>query len=122
MPTVQDLIDARFGASTEVEPLAAQSAAVADAIMLQQNPRRIAFTLSNTSVNAIRIRRGAPVSNAANISIPAGGILTVGYPDDLNLAAYEWHVDAPAGASTFDLLAVQFSQEPGQQPTGLGAF
>lgn len=123
MPTVYGLLDSRFGGATETieDPEVPQSTAT-DAIFVRQDPRRIVWVLSNTSANPIHVRPNAVASAAAGITVPSGGILTVGYPDDLHLAALEWHCVSPAGVSTMKVYATRFTEGNGQTPSGMGAF
>lgn len=120
--TVYELIDERFGGHTEAaeNPNVAQSTAT-DAIFLRQEPRRIAFTLCNLSVNPIFIRPNGVASAAAGILCPASSLTAIGYPDDLHMAALEWHVVSPAGASAMSVFEVRYTQEPGQLPIGAGS-
>lgn len=123
MLTVYGLLDARFGGPTELvtNPELVTSATTTDQIFLRQDPRRIAFTLTNTSVNTIYVSPVTPASTTGSILITAGGILSVAYPDDLHLASVEWHVYA-ASASSFATFALMFQAVIGEVPTGMGAF
>lgn len=123
MLTVYGLLDARFGGPTELvtNPEGVVTATTTDQIYLRQDPRRIAFTLTNTSANTIYVQPASPASTTSAILVTAGGILSVAYPDDLHLASMEWHVYA-AAASTFATYALMFQAVMGEVPTGMGAF
>ena len=123
MLTVYGLLDARFGGPTELvtNPEGIISATTTDQIYLRQDPRRVAFTLTNTSANTIYVQPQSPATTASAIIVTAGGILNVAYPDDLHLAALEWHVYA-ASASSFATYALMFQAVMGEVPTGMGAF
>ena len=123
MLTVYGLLDARFGGPTELvtNPEGIISATTTDQIYLRQDPRRVAFTLTNTSANTIYVQPQSPATTASAIIVTAGAILSVAYPDDLHLAALEWHVYA-ASASSFATYALMFQAVMGEVPTGMGAF
>ena len=123
MLTVYGLLDARFGGPTELvtNPEGVVSATTTDQIYLRQDPRRVAFTLTNTSANTIYVQPASPASTTSAILVTAGGILSVAYPDDLHLAAMEWHVYA-ATASSFATYALMFQAVMGEVPIGMGAF
>ena len=123
MLTVYGLLDARFGGPTELvtNPEGITTAGTTDQIYLRQDPRRVAFTLTNTSANTIYVQPASPASTTSAILVTAGGILSVAYPDDLHLASMEWHVYA-ATASTFATYALMFQAVIGEVPTGMGAF
>lgn len=121
MPTVYDLLRARFGGQTESieNPEVAQSTN-ADAIFLRQDPRRVAFIVANLSANPIFIRPNAVAGAGAGITCPAGSLTTVAYPDDLHLAALEWHCVSPAGNSAMTYYAVRYTEAPSSPITSLG--
>lgn len=123
MLTVYGLLDARFGGPTELvtNPEGVTTAGTTDQIYLRQDPRRVAFTLTNTSANTIYVQPQSPASTVSGILITAGGILSVAYPDDLHMAALEWHVYAST-PSTFATYALLFQAVLGEVPTGMGAF
>lgn len=123
MADVYELLATRFGGKTEAltNEMIPQSTN-ADQIFLGQQPRRLAFTVINLSANPVFIRPNAVASAAAGISCPAGTITTIGYPDDLHLAALEWHMVSPAGNSAVTYIAVQYTEDAGAIPSGPGAF
>lgn len=119
MPSVYDLLDVRYGAPTEqIEyPEGVTTAGVNDAIILRQDARRLSYTFWNLSANSITLRPGGPASATQGITLPSGSGVTVGYPDDLHMAALEWHAIATGAGSAFYLTTVRYQAVAGQTPS-----
>lgn len=74
----------------------------------RQNPRRVAFTFQNLSANALGILNASNIVAASRqITIPAGGIATLNWKEDLIFPAMEWWVLGTAAAEAFLALGIE---------------
>lgn len=111
---VYSLIAERFGARTEVFELpVALDADTTAKQLLRQDPRRLAFTLVNLSANIVFIAPDPAVSSTRGIRLTAGSSVSLGFPDDLHMAALEWFVAADVDNSAIYCIGVRFADETG---------
>ena len=105
------LIEREYGLSgseiVEGEAIVAAAAAVR---IWKQDPRRVAFTFVNLSANVLGIAPFGDLTTARQISVAAnGGVVTVGFRDDLVLPSLEWFVLGTAAAEAFMTFGVRLT-------------
>lgn len=106
--TVQELIDQRFGISTETrdDPLVTQVETTRTQI-LRMNPARLGFTFSNLGTNPITIMTDAEVSSSRGHRVAGGGgSVMVIFDEDFLRPTYAWFAIATGGASSCTLQEV----------------
>ena len=104
--TLKDLLVDELGVETFERETVGQ-AGLASALILRQNPNRVAFIVVNLSVNTLYMAVRGLASATRGIRLgPSGGSLSVFYRDDLILPAREWQAIATAAASDYYVLEV----------------
>jgi hypothetical protein len=94
--SVYDLITERIGVKVaqRIDP-ESTTVTTTDAIIARRDPKRLALTIINLSVNTIYVRPNFAASSMSGMVLsPGGGFVNVSYPDDFALAAEEWHAIA----------------------------
>jgi len=107
--SVYELLERQYGVKLDFEenPVTA-SVGVTDAVILKNNPRRIALVIINLSANTVYIRPGvlAASATAGIVLIPSGGSVTLNCQEDFHLPALEWHAVASGAASAIYIAGI----------------
>lgn len=72
-----------------------------DAVMLKQDPTRVAFWFCNLGAAAVFIRHDGIAAATAGIQVPAGGVVSFSVRDDFDIPAREWHAVSPGGNQSY---------------------
>lgn len=113
--TLEDLVRQELGVVTFTrDNPEISSAGLTAAVVLRQNPNRVAFTIVNLSTVNMFIRPLADPSASAGILIaPNGGSVLLDWKEDFDLVGYEWRIVAAAAASPLFALEWILLREPG---------
>lgn len=113
---IYELMDEMFGCKTDniFNPELASLTNV-DAIVLRQDPRRIAFNIANLGAATIFVNPTNPASATAGFPIAPGGVLGFTVRDDYALPAIEWHIVSPGGNQSYLCTVVQIRADAAVQ-------
>jgi len=106
--SVYDLISMEYGCAVSIEdPTTNLSIGVADLIIAQNSPRRVALVIINLSANVVYVKPGSPATTTSGIRLaPAGGSVSLNFKSDFHLPALEWHAIASGAASAIYITSV----------------
>ena len=118
--TIRDLLLARLGApTTPFTNRAGSSVGTTAALVLRNDPSRIAFLFVNLSLNTIFLTPVGVPSSTNGIALAAsGGSVMVLWEEDGEMTAWEWRAVATAAASTFLALEAILAPESLHVPEG----
>jgi len=103
---VHDLVERELGVQVQEEEVATTVGAT-DAQLFTQNPKRVAFLVTNLSAGVIFIRPKATASSTTGIRLsPNGGQAYIFWREDLTLPAKEWRIIGDGAGLAFYALAL----------------
>ena len=105
MPTsLHELIEAQLGVNVQVR-LSTFAAGVTSQRALDNNPNRVALTITNLGANEVYLLPDFGVSATAGIRLNQnGGSVSLQWEYDLDVIAYNWYVITSVGTSIIQMI------------------
>ena len=99
--SIFDLIREKFGGNARfVEGGVTSTVGVASALILRDNPQRVAALIVNHSANQVNVRSRSEATLTSGVRLNAnGGTLILNWEDDLILPALDWFAIAGGAGS-----------------------
>lgn len=113
--TLQELLIGQFGVSKTDMQEAYISVGTSPVQLLQNNPNRVGFIISNLSTNTCYVGLQPAVAQTTGLFLAAGGALGSSWRDDFGSVGFARYAISPGGTSNFYVAEIIMTGN--EQPT-----